>query len=236
MSWVAVAVVGGLTLGTAGAITSATADHNPQLNSNFLQNPEYPHSQDARDAWWNKLNTWKDDPNYGAVTPDWSNIWDTVQRQVGQYYNGGPLTPGLQDKVSSSLARRNMSDNPAADYLHAQVGAQQGNTLADAATQQAIQKTNLAEQGRQSWLSNINSFQGQKPQGEWNNVVSYPGANQMAWGNAMSGIGSSVATLGMAGGQAGGFQNLLNGSQWDKYINAPTYAPSAAPGWAAGKF
>lgn len=199
MSWIGTAVVGGLTLGTAGMITSATAGRD-KVQNDFLQNPEFPHSQDARDLWWGKLQDWGKDPNYGAISPDWDNIWSTVQNRVKQYYEGGPLAPGVQDKVNSSLARRGMSENPGSDFLHAQVAAQEGGDLRDAATQQGIAKAQFAETGRQNWLTSLDNFQAQKPTGQWSSQQN-PN-NQRMVGNAIGQIGGAVGSAGIAAGSA----------------------------------
>ncbi len=219
MSWVAVAI-GGAGLAAGGAIASATAG-NDKVDNSWLQNPEYPHSQDARDLWWSKLQDWGKDPNYGSVSPDWENIWNTVQRQVKQHYEGGPLEPGVQDKVSSSLARRNMSDNPASDFLHARIAGQEGNTLADAATAQAQQKVDLTNSGRNTWLQSLENFQAQKPAGQWQTTITEP--TQRKIGDAISGIGSSAASLGLG---------IYGSQQTNSALNGLLKQQSAPQGFA----
>lgn len=189
------AIVGG-GAALAGGIASATADQ-PTVDNQFLQNPEYPHSQDARDLWWNKLQDWGKDPNYGAISPDWNDIWDQTQKKVKQYYEGGPLAPGVQNRIDSSLASRGMSENPASDFLHAQVGAQESGDLGSLSAQQNIAKNQFAESGRNTWLGSIQNFQAQKPAGQWNTTINDPGATQRGIGQAVSGVGSSLAGFGL---------------------------------------
>lgn len=198
-TWVGVGVVGGAAVGLGGGILSATAD-SPTVENKFLMNPEYPHSQDARDLWWQKLQDWGNDPNYGAVSPDWNNIWNETQNRVKQYYEGGPLAPGVQDRVNSSLARRGMSENPAGDFLHAQIGAQEGKDLLSANEAQNVDQANLANQGRDTWLNSLSSFQSQKPAGQWSTTVDDPGAAQRGIGQAISQFGGAVGSASVSAG------------------------------------
>lgn len=191
MSWVAVAVVGaGATV--AGGIVSASAAGKEERQQDWLANPEYPHSQDARDLWWQKLQDWGNDPNYGAVSPDWDNIWNETQRKVKQFYDGGPLAPGVKDRLKSSLARRGMSDNPASDFQMLQTDAQQAQDLQGLNVEQNLQRTNFTNSGRDAWLGSLERFQAQKPAGQWDNYTTDPGAQQKAWGNLISSTGSAA--------------------------------------------
>lgn len=193
------AILGGAALGAGGAALSASGGRD-KVQNDWLANPEYPHSQDARDLWWQKLQDWGKDPNYGAITPDWDNIWNTVQNRVKQYYEGGPLNPGVKDRVRSSLARRGMSENPASDYLMAQTDAQQSGELNDLATQQAMAKVNLANSGRETWLNSLQNFQAQKPAGQWSSQQN-PNNMRMV-GNSIGQIGGAIGSYGIAAGSA----------------------------------
>lgn len=220
-SWVGTAVVGGLALGVGGAIASATSD-GPSVDNTFLQNPEYPNSQAGRDLWWNKLQEWGNDPNYGAIAPDWNDIWDQTQQKVKQYYNGGPLAPGVQDRINSSLARRGMSENPASDFLHAQVGAQEAQDLKGLAVDQNTARNNFAEQGRAGWLTSLQNFQAQKPAGQWNTTVTED--PQAQFGQALSSIGGAVGSAGL---QVGSLNNQT--AYLDKLLKTQSGPQSFAP-------
>lgn len=221
-TWIGVAIGGGVASAGIGAITSATSG-GPKVSNTFLENPEYPHSQDARDLWWQTLQNQSTEPGYGAIQPDWNNIWDTVQNHIKQYYGGGPLAPGVQQGVSASLARRNMSDSPASDYLHAQVSGQEGVDLSNEATNQGVQQTNLEQQGQSNWLQSLENFQSQKPAGQWNTTVTPSVGAQI--GGAIGSIGSSVASAGLqyagAQQQQQWLNSLLSGSSGPQ-----SYAPS----------
>lgn len=198
-----------------------------EVDNKFLQNPEYPHSQDARDLWWNKLQTWGNDPNYGAISPDWDNIWNTVQNRVKQYYEGGPLNPGVKDRLRSSLARRGMSENPASDYLMAQTDAQQSGELNDLATQQAMAKVNLANSGRETWLNSLQNFQAQRPAGEWQTTVSSKNP-WLDWGvNTAGNVATAYATGGIANGAMQELNKTLQTSQYRPQGYAPTSSDNA---------
>lgn len=221
MSWIAVAVGGGLAVG--GGAMSAMASGQEERNQDWLANPEYPNSQDARDTWWQKLQDWGKDPNYGAISPDWDTIWAQTQQKVKQYYSGGPLNPGVKDRIKSSLARRGMSDNPASQFLEAQVGAQEAQDLGSLSAQQNIARNEFAESGRKTWLDSINTFQAQKPSGQWDIYTTDPGAQQKAWGNMISGVGSSVAGAGLdAWSQQ---KNLDFLKEQNKLYDRPMYGP-----------
>lgn len=220
MSFIGISISGTLAGGllTTGAIGAgiggalALTSGGPDVKNEFLQNPEYPNSQDARDLWWNKLQDWGKDPNYGAISPDWNDIWDQTQKQVKDYYNGTALQPGVQDQINSSLARRGMSENPASDFLHAQVGATESRNLSDLSAQQNIAKQTFANQGQQNWLTSLQNFQAQKPAGQWNTTVT-PNPQQTA-AQAISSIGGAVgsagATLGSLNNQTAYLNYLTN--------------------------
>ncbi len=221
-------------LGFGGKAIVDDATKKPGVDNSFLLNPEYPHSQDARDLWWNKLQDWGKDPNYGAVTPDWDNIWNTVQNRVKQYYEGGPLQPGVKDRLRSSLARRGMSENPASDFLMAQTDAQQSNELNTIDTQQALDKANLAESGRSTWLNSLQNFQLQRPAGQWQTTYN---DNK----NPLTELGIKVgsAAIGAGIGGAGGTANtawlssLLN-QQHAPQSFAPIQGGNSAWDWNNG--
>lgn len=197
MSWVAAAVIGGGALALGGGAMAASASGKEERHNDWLANPEYPHSQDARDLWWKKLEDWSSDPNYGAISPDWDNIWNMTQQKVKEYYRGGPLTPGAKGRLKSALARRNMSENPASDFLNAQIDAQEAQDLGSLAAQQSIAKNEFTERGRGAWLDSLEGFQAQKPAGQWDTYMTDPGAKQKAWGNLLSSTGTGIATMGM---------------------------------------
>lgn len=186
----------GLGLAGAGAASgiASAATSKDKVSNKWLQNPEYPEAEGARKNWWETLQQWGSDPNYGAISPDWSNIWDTVQRQVKEYYSGGPLTTGVRDKLKASLARRNVSGSPAADYLMMASGADEANKMKDIATEQATKKAELSEQGRRDWLSSLMMLAQQKPEGQWQTTVT-PNKTSQVLGAVSQGLGSVSTSM-----------------------------------------
>lgn len=189
------ATIGLMAAGGAG-IASAARGNRDKVDNKFLMNPEYAENTGARELWWKKLQEWGQDPNYGAISPDWNNIWETVQNRVRQHYEGGPLKPGVKDRVRASLARRGMSENPASDYLLAQTDIEQGNTLSDIATQQGISQAEFGEKGRQTWLESLMSLEARKPSGQWQTTIRPDKTNAIL--GAVGNIGSSLATAGIS--------------------------------------
>jgi len=188
----------GMGLAGAAGIAKAATAKEPEVENEFLQNPEFEEAKEARGKWWETLQKWGEDPNYGAISPDWSNIWETVQRQVKEYYGGGPLTTGVRDKLKSSLARRNMSDSPASDYLMMASGVEEANDMKEIATEQGKQKSALTEKGRMNWLSSLQNLSQQKPSGQWAEpVVTDPNFKNNQWFDFIGDTGSSVAQYGM---------------------------------------
>lgn len=205
------------------SIASAARGNRDKVENTWLQNPEYPEAEGARKNWWEILQKWGSDPNYGAISPDWSNIWDTVQRQVKEYYHGGPLTTGINDKLKANLARRGMSDQPAADYLLMASGADEANKMKDIATSMGEQKSALSEQGRRDWLSSLMTLSQQKPQGQWNTTIKEDKTSNIL--DAISGISSSVAQYGM-------YDNWLKKLKSQSQIPEQTVSPfSSSPSW-----
>lgn len=131
----------------------------------FVKSPEYAESEGARKTIFDRLNAYGADPNYGAVTPDWSNIWETAKNRVNQYFWGSPTDPGVAGKVKASAARRGVSESPALTNSLTRLGATEGNVLSGMATEQGIEQARLAEDGRQTWLQTMMALANMKPGG-----------------------------------------------------------------------
>lgn len=133
----------------------------------FVQQPDYAESEGARKSWWEQLQQFSGQPGYGAIAPDWADIWETAQRKVRQYFWGSPMDPGLVGKVKASSARRGVSESPANEMAIARMGATEGNIYSDMATQEAQSKAEFAESGRQNYLDQLGRLAGLKTQGAW---------------------------------------------------------------------
>lgn len=155
--------------------------------------PDYPETDAARATWGETLQKWGSMPGYGAIAPDWNDIWDNARAKVQRYFMGGPEGPGAIATVKSNLARRGMSENPAAETQISRLGMSHGNFLQDLAVTQAIQEAQFGERGRETWLNSLMRLSGLKP--------SYA-IGQEVYGNApvdpvASGIGGILGNVGM---------------------------------------
>ena len=216
MGWFVPALIGAA--GALGVSAAAT-----KKNDTMEMAPEYPEAEGARKSWWSRLQEWGDQPGYGAISPDWGDIWDRSKRRVNQYYWGSAVEPGMVNKVRSSLARRNMSDSPASEDLIARMGIQEGQQLQDLSTEQALQEATFSEQGRQNWLQSLMTLAGMKP-----NTYMKPADNTMSNVlGALSGVASAGASYGMANDQMNWMQKLFgnNAAQVGSMGSVPV-APS----------
>lgn len=159
MAWVAIAA-GAMTLG--GGIMSSTSKKKGG-GLEIIKLPDYPEVDAARGAWWQKLQDWQKDPNYGAISPDWASMWELAQNKVKQFYSGTPTTPGYASKIKASLARRNMATSPASEMALARLGAEEGGQIKELALNEAVNKATFAEQGRQTWLQSLQNLNQIKP-------------------------------------------------------------------------
>ena len=181
----------------------------------FAQAPEYPESQGARQLLWQRLQQFGDDKNYGAISPDWADIWTRAREKVRQYYMGTATAPGAIDRVKASAARRGVSQSPSIDANIAALGAEEGGQLGQIASEQALQESMFTENARQDWLGRVGSLASQKP-----TTQSYQPEQQMGWGDAISGIGSAV----------GNYYNTKSYQDWISKLFNQNRMSSSLPG------
>jgi len=113
----------------------------------FFQAPEYEETKAARGAWGEKLQQWGDQPGYGAIAPDWADIWGRAKKRVSQYYWGGPEGgQGISGKVKASAARRGVADSPAGETMLMRMGATEAGQLGDIEQKWAFRKLNSEKQ------------------------------------------------------------------------------------------
>jgi hypothetical protein len=130
----------------------------------WLTAPEYSEAEGARGDWASKLKQWGQEPGYGAIAPDWGDIWNTAQKRIKQYYWGGAGgQTGLADKVKASAARRGVSDSPALESQLTNMGYEEGGKQSELASNMAFQEAQFGEQGRQNWMQWLMNLAGQKP-------------------------------------------------------------------------
>jgi len=171
------------------------------------QYAEFPEAEAARQTWWGKLQEWGAEPGYGAIAPDWGDIWEESQRKVKQYYWGGPGgEPGIAGKVRASAARRGVSESPALEAEMGKMGRAEAADIRSMATQQALERAKFAEAGRQNWLQQMQAMTSLRPMyyqpaGMWQGP--YAATEQSYFGGGGGGGGAQtgqlVGDLGAAG-------------------------------------
>jgi len=153
----------------------------------YKQLPDYKEATGARENWWDTLQQWGSQPGFGAIAPNWNDIWENAKSKVSSYFQGGPEGPGVYDKIKANLAGRNMSEQPAAENYLQRGMFQEGNVLSDIAVQQAVQEANFGEQGRKTWLGSLQNLSGLKP--SFYNAGSQTQSEQVDIGGADEGGG-----------------------------------------------
>ena len=163
---------------------------------------DYKEAKGARKSWWDTLQRWGSEPGYGAIAPNWNDIWENARGKVARYFGGGPEGPGLDAKVRANAARRGVADQAAGDALLQRSGFQQGNMLQDLAVKQATEEAQFGEQGRKTWLTSLMNLAHLKP--------SYMSGGTTTTGTSSGGEGWDL--LGTLGGAAiSGFTGELGG-------------------------
>lgn len=217
------------TFGLLGDLTKP-----PTVNTTYTPGPNFQAGQSATTDWLNQLTADQNDPtgNFGAISPDWNDIWSQTQQQVQDYFNGTATSPGVNDQIKSSFAQRGMSGDPAASYLTAASGANEAQELGNLSAQQNIAKQQFAQTGKQNWMNSIAQLQNQTSNsasgGDWNTVVT-PNPLQQIVG-AVAPVAAAAVTSG-----ASSAANTANNSWLQSLVqgqNPMSFAPS--PGGATG--
>ncbi len=193
------------------------------------QYAEFPEAEKARKMMFGRLEEWGGQPGYGAIAPDWGDIWEQAQKRVKQYYWGGPGgQPGLAGKVTASAARRGVSESPALQTELTKMGFQEAGDIKDISTEMATQQAQFGETGRQNWLQTLMSMTGvrpgyyqpagqfQQPYAQVEQAMGYP-AEQPGIGPLVGELGGALGQAGMQYGQNAWLQDMLknmNVSGW----------------------
>ncbi len=194
MSWVAVAIGGGALASAGGSMYSASKGKkfNPEDLLVYKELPGYTEADQARKKWWSQLQEWGKEPGFGAISPEWDDIWNRAKNKLTQYYWGGTMDSGLAGKVRASAARRNMSQSPALENQLMAMGMQEGQDLRDLAGQQAEKEAQFAETGRQNWLTSLMNLTQLKPSYVTGTGTSTPEYN---FGGMISDLGGGVVDI-----------------------------------------
>lgn len=226
MSWVTVAVTAAVT--GAGASAYGSYQQGKEIEKQrpeFLRAPEFEESKEARGDWWNTLQEWGQDPGYGAIQPDWADIWQQAEQKVNQFYEGTSMAPGAIDAVKASASARGVSESPAREKLIGRMKIAQGEQIKDLGSEQNLAKAKLSESGRQTWLESLQSLAGQKPTSQMYTPPP-PGPNKWQMGGQfLGGVAGLAGAMPQGGGGAASapqtVQNPWNGQPLNNAQVAP---------------
>ena len=160
--------------------------------------PEFEEAVGARGKWWDTLQDWGGQEGYGAIQPNWDDLWENARGKVRQYYGGGPTGPGAINRMKSDAARQGMSGQPSTTRSLARMGMQEGQQLQDISVEQAMKEAMLGEQGRRTWLGSMQSLSGLKP------TLYSTGSTTSGTSGGGEGFDIIGAALGYAAGSGGG--------------------------------
>lgn len=186
--------------GILGGLFGGDDYEQPELQVKNL--PGYEESDQARKEIQARLQEWGALPGYGAISPDWGDIWERAKGKVSRYYWGGPGGTGLAGKVKAGAARRGVSESPAMDTLMTRMGQQEGIQLGEMGTEQALQEALFGERGRQSWFGQMQNLASMRPSYATSAGVSQPQGQ------------STGQMLGDLGSAAGGAIQQHSQNQW----------------------
>ena len=205
------AAIGGTALVGSSAIGAFGGGDDDSISKDisYKQFPGYEESDEAREAMSGKLQDWGGQEGYGAIAPNWDEIWESAKGKVGRYYWGDVGGTGLAGKVKAGAARRGVSESPAIDTLLTQMGQQEGQQLGDMATEQATQKLAFGEQGRQNWYSQMQNMANMKPAYASSGSITTGSGGDTSTSELMGNLGSSMVGLGMQTGQNQWMQNYM---------------------------
>ena len=205
------AAIGGTALVGSSAIGAfgGGGDDSISKDISYKELPGYEESDEAREAMSGKLQDWGGQEGYGAIAPNWDEIWESAKGKVGRYYWGDVGGTGLAGKVRAGAARRGVSESPAIDTLLTQMGQQEGQQLGDMATEQATQKLAFGEQGRQNWYSQMQNMANMKPAYASSGSITTGSGGDTSTSELMGNLGSSMVGLGMQTGQNQWMQNYM---------------------------
>ncbi len=84
MSFIGAALIGASGVIGGSLISSLSNGGAPGIEDNFVKGPSFDNGQTAQNNWLNQLTSDQNDPtgNFGAISPDWNDIWSQTQQQV----------------------------------------------------------------------------------------------------------------------------------------------------------
>lgn len=204
----------------------------PTVNTTYTPGPTYQAGQTATNEIGSALTQEQGQPDYGAIQPDWNDIWSQTQQQVQNYFNGTATSPGVNDQIDASFAQRGMSGDPAASFLQSQSDANEAQDLGNLSAQQNIAQQQFGQTAQQNWFSNALQFQNQTANGpaggDWNTTVT-PNPEQQLVG-AVAPVAAAGVTAGVNAGAQSSNNAYLASILGQSSTTASEFAPSLVEG------
>lgn len=221
MSFVAVAIVGSAAIGAGASMYNSRKARKAGAPGEMAHQelPEHPESKQARQDISAKLKEFETQPGYGAISPDWGDIWNRAKGKISRYYWGEPGSTGLAGKVKASAARRGVSDSPAMETMLTQMGQQESLDLNDANIEQTLQEALMGETGRRNWMEDMFRLSGITPAYQTSTGVAKgfgPSTGEM-----MGELGSAIGKAGQQYGQNRWMERMMNYDKYGGYGGAP---------------
>jgi hypothetical protein len=180
-------------------------------DAQWIMAPEYAEATNARTSLSNLLQQFAGSPDYGAVNPDWADIESRAQKKIEQTYMGGGLgKPGVLQMLQSSASKRGVTDSPALGVLQGRMASEMAPQLASVTTDIGTQKATMAENARQSLMSQLFGLAGMKP-----DAMYQPESKTAGFGKTLGTIAGAALGNMLMPGVGGAVGAKMGGSMFD---------------------
>lgn len=157
-----------------------------------VQLPEFPEAAGARGTVSELLKKFGQMPGFGAISPNFADIFENARSKVRSFFGGSAVDPGVNARLKANLARRNVSQGPQAENLLLRSGVEEGRQIQDISTQQALQETQFEESGRRNFIQDLFRLAGLSPSFAVGSEVVGP---QKGVGDVISSAGGIASSL-----------------------------------------
>lgn len=162
--------------------------------------PGFEESDWARGEVKNRLEAWGGQPGYGAIAPNWDDMWGMAQKRVKQHFWGDEAGPGVMGKITAEAEKRGQTDQPAFFKSLNRMGKTEAGEMSDLAIKQAIQEAQFSETGRNTWLKEMNFLTQQRPTYQVGMTIAPGSGGQNDWWGALGDLGSAAVSKDWSGG------------------------------------
>jgi len=150
--------VAGMGLSMAGA----SQQKSGSTKTTVVQPREYEEANKARGEWLKRLMDFGGEESFGAIGPNWDEIWEQARGKIRGFWGGTATTTGAIDKIKSEAARRNQAGGPAMAKNMLRASAAEGAQIKDLGVEQNLAKANFAESGRLNWMQSLQQLAGER--------------------------------------------------------------------------